>query len=280
MQRPIRAAVMWLAACCWVQAPAHNQIDANKLPMKTTQETNKNTIRMFYSEMLNQRKTDLIRSIVSEDYKNEFGSGPEFFERGVLQLLHSFPDVQWKIGDIIAEGEKVIVYQHMLGTHKNAFQGIAPTGKPVHVDGFASYEFKNGKIVSHRVITDGRTFLEQLGQLPPALSATSSLQESVHLIDRFTVPQNSIAEFKSQVKKNMGVVRIQPGYVRDQMFERTTENGSLEYITIVEWKDGGSFENAKRAVQGEFQQMQFDPQLFFERLGIQIVRGTFKVSSR
>lgn len=129
----------------------------------TTQERNKETILNLYTQMLNERKTDLIDGIVSPRYKNAAGGGPQVIREGALQLLSAFPDITWQVQDILADEEKVIVRQRTTGTHKGMFQGHAPSGKPFVTDGFAIYHFSEGKVISHQVITDRYSFLQQIG---------------------------------------------------------------------------------------------------------------------
>jgi predicted ester cyclase len=49
--------------------------------------------------------------------------------------LAAFPDAQFTIEDLIAEGDKVVARATEQGTHRGEFMGIAPTGKQVAVYG-------------------------------------------------------------------------------------------------------------------------------------------------
>lgn len=163
------AMLLWLCISC--ASHAHSQskeTQPKKNTMQTKEELNKEVIRSFY-EMLNQRQTERIKDLVAEDYKNESGSGPDIVLQGALQLLKAFPDIQWRLEDVIAEGDNVVVRQKMTGTHREIFQNLPATGKFVVSEGFALYQFKSGKIVYHKVLTDGRSFLQQLGLLPEHL---------------------------------------------------------------------------------------------------------------
>ena len=50
-------------------------------------------------------------------------------EAGFVKLLWSaFPDIQWKIEDMIASGNSVMVRFTNTGTHEGEYQGLPPTG--------------------------------------------------------------------------------------------------------------------------------------------------------
>ena len=56
---------------------------------------------------------------------------------GVKQFLtlfrSAFHDIRFVVEDMIAEGDKVAARITMSGTHRDEFQGIAPTGKQIDV---------------------------------------------------------------------------------------------------------------------------------------------------
>jgi predicted ester cyclase len=128
-------------------------------------EVNKEIILNFYAEMLNKRQTERIDEIVSREYRNASGAGPEAIKQGALQLISAFPDIQWQVDEILSGDNKVIVKQRATGTHQGVFQGYAPSGKSFSTEGFALYKFSHGKIVCHQIITDRYSFLQQIGVL-------------------------------------------------------------------------------------------------------------------
>jgi len=54
-------------------------------------------------------------------------------------LYNAFPDLNWIIEDMIAEGDKVVVRFRANGTQKGAFQGIPPTERQIIMTGVAIY---------------------------------------------------------------------------------------------------------------------------------------------
>ena len=64
-------------------------------------------------------------------------------------MRQSFPDVQWKAKEIVAENNIAAVLWECSGTHKGAFLGNAPTGKHFSTTIMNFYYFNdNGKIIN------------------------------------------------------------------------------------------------------------------------------------
>jgi len=172
MKSKFRTGLVLLAAILFGQA-VHSQSAGKSLKKSNAmnsvkqQSENKESIRFLYDSIFNKRQFEKLGEIISGDYTNSFGvKGVAAFQKSVLELSKAFPDAQWKVEEIIAEGNKVVVRQKFTGTHKNQFQNIAPTNKIVSVDGIAIYEIQNGKIIHSQVQTDRLGFLQQLGVLP------------------------------------------------------------------------------------------------------------------
>ena len=75
----------------------------------------------------------------------------------------AFPDVQFEINDIIAEGERVAIRFTWTGTHRAMFLGITITDRHVVVPGIDIFQIANGKIAEVRVAFDRLELIEQLG---------------------------------------------------------------------------------------------------------------------
>ena len=129
--------------------------------------SNRENIHFLYDSIFNKKQFEKLSKIISPEYTNPSGGkGIDGFQKSIFELLKAFPDAQWKVEEIIADGNKVVVKQKFTGTQKNQFQNIQPTQNTVSVDGIAIYEFVNGKIIRSQVQTDRLGFLQQLGVLP------------------------------------------------------------------------------------------------------------------
>jgi steroid delta-isomerase-like uncharacterized protein len=85
----------------------------------------------------------------------------------IIKMMRSgFPDVQWTLEDIVAEGDKVAARFTMHGTHQGIFFGVPPTEKPISVQAMNFYYLSGGKIVGEHGQPDFLGLLQQIGAVP------------------------------------------------------------------------------------------------------------------
>ncbi len=77
-----------------------------------------------------------------------------------------FPDIQFPIEDLIAEGDKVVARYTVRGTHRGDFQGIPPTGKEVAFSSIEIDRMVDGKVQEHWFEMDLLGLMGQLGAIP------------------------------------------------------------------------------------------------------------------
>lgn len=132
------------------------------------EEKNKTIVRRFIEE---RRDPAVVAELVAEDYVSHT-AGPRrpAGRTGVTQirtLMHdAFPDVQWTIEDLIAEGDMVVARATMHGTHLGEVFGIPLTGRQVMVTGIHMYRIVRGKIVEGWLVRDTLGLLHQIGAVP------------------------------------------------------------------------------------------------------------------
>lgn len=256
----------------------HKNVKQKELDMNNAQN-NKEVVRKIYEQAMNKRNLGLLKEIISEDYTGVQGiKGPAGFEATVTSLIQSFPDIQWKVLELIAEGDKVMVKWEIQGTHTNAFQHIAATGKKVSGTGMGVYELRDGKVVSTQVQTDRLGFLQELGVLPMDLSQLTNKKAhngEISFIDKFFVPAEAKQEFYERVKINRGFIKQLPGFVEDNAYEYTDENGALVFVTVAQWESREAFNKAREAVQAEYAKQGFDIGAMLKRLKITLDRGVY-----
>jgi len=88
---------------------------------------------------------------IEEEIEWEKGSG------------NSFPDLNMKIEELFAKGDKVVMRYVCKGTHSREFEGIPATGKQVEYGGILIFRIENGKIVETREDNDFIGMKLQLG---------------------------------------------------------------------------------------------------------------------
>jgi steroid delta-isomerase-like uncharacterized protein len=92
--------------------------------------------------------------------------GPEGEKKRATFYRTAFPDLQFTIEDMIAEGDTVTYRWSSTGTHLGPLSVIAPSGKKVNVSGMTFVRFADGKIVEGWVNWDTFSLLQQLGVVP------------------------------------------------------------------------------------------------------------------
>lgn len=99
----------------------------------------------------------------------------------------------------------------------------------------------------------------------------------LHFIDKFFIPKNAIEEFKQRVTINRDYIKYLPGFIKDTAYENLDQSGNLHFITIAVWESQEALDNAKIAVQAEYQMQGFNPGEMMERLDITMERGIYLI---
>lgn len=94
-------------------------------------------------------------------------------------------------------------------------------------------------------------------------------------IDRFIMPQNAKAEFVERMHINRSFIKQLPGFIGDEAYERTDEEGNFICVTIAVWASEEALKNAKELVQAEYQQQGFNLPAMLQRLDIRMERGQY-----
>ena len=77
--------------------------------------------------------------------------------------LSAFPDVNYSIDDILAEGDKVAIRCTVQATHKGTFMGIPATGKRIIFKAVEIDKIAGGKIVETWGFSGSQSMMDQLG---------------------------------------------------------------------------------------------------------------------
>ncbi len=137
-------------------------------------EENKAVVRRHYEEGWNQKNLSTVDETHSPDHIHYDPSNPttitgaEGIKKRLAQVIQAFPDLHFNIEDMIAEGEKVVVYWTLSGTQEGEFAGIPPTGKRIEgIQGMIIHRLSNGMIVEDKTVRDTMSMMQQLGVIPP-----------------------------------------------------------------------------------------------------------------
>lgn len=138
--------------------------------MESETERNKSVIRGFVDEVQNKKDWDAYDEFHDPEFFNH--SAPpgmtdrEGSKRYLGGFLNGFPDCQFTIDDMIAEGDQVVTKKTFTGTHEGDFAGIPPTGKRVTLQFVDIMRVRDGRIVEHWLSMDQLSFMQQLGVIP------------------------------------------------------------------------------------------------------------------
>ena len=80
----------------------------------------------------------------------------------------AFPDWEFEILELAASGKNAACRWRVTGTFRGPgrFQGLAPTGRPIEMEGCDMLRVEDGQIVENNAYTNGAIVAQQLGMLP------------------------------------------------------------------------------------------------------------------
>ncbi|MFN8457522.1 MAG: antibiotic biosynthesis monooxygenase family protein [Anaerolineae bacterium] len=90
----------------------------------------------------------------------------------------------------------------------------------------------------------------------------------LYRIDKFKVPPTARAEFLQKVQLTHAVLKTQPGFIQDFIFEQIGGPGEFNFVTVAVWESAEAMGVARQAVITTHQEIGFKPAEMFERLGI------------
>jgi glyoxylase-like metal-dependent hydrolase (beta-lactamase superfamily II)/predicted ester cyclase len=99
--------------------------------------------------------------------------GPDGVRAYFAELFGAFPDFRLEVRQTVAQDDRVAVHWRATATHAGPgrWQGLAPTGARVELEGIDLLRVADGQIVRNDAVADGLGLGRQLGLLPPAGSA-------------------------------------------------------------------------------------------------------------
>lgn len=133
-------------------------------------EENKRLVQRYVAEVANRHELAVIEELIAATYthhgdngKTQEVRGPICVQQNVAATTAAFPDANWAIDDMIAEGDKVVYRWTATGTHQGKFLGVAATGKPIKITGVTIFRIENGKIAERWGSADLLGLLQQTG---------------------------------------------------------------------------------------------------------------------
>jgi steroid delta-isomerase-like uncharacterized protein len=133
-------------------------------PAQINLEEHKALVRRWIDRGFNNKDLTVVDDIFDSDVLiNGQRVGRPGLKQSMSRFITAFPDLQVSITEVIAEGDKVVIWYTVQGTQNGEFEGIRPTGKQVRWIGADLFRIERGKIVECRFVDDSLGLLRQLG---------------------------------------------------------------------------------------------------------------------
>ena len=130
-----------------------------------TQDARTLTLRIL-QEIWNAKNPSLIEELYSDDCvihtPNGEVRGVEGSKRLYQTYTSSFPDVQFEIQQIVAEGDMASAQLVFTGTHKGPLGEIPASGNFVKVANNCFFRFVGGKLIEQKGVWDSLSLMRQI----------------------------------------------------------------------------------------------------------------------
>ena|ERR1051325_4718609 len=131
-------------------------------------EENKTLIRR-YVEAWNRGDLQALSEFWSRELVHHTRSNTHGYEdtkRIVAAFMSQFPDMRFRLDDIIAEEDKVVSRMTWSATHKPDHPEGPKTGRPITCTVIGIARLAGGRIAEHWGVTDELSMMAQMGLLP------------------------------------------------------------------------------------------------------------------
>lgn len=137
-------------------------------------ERNKAVAQRYFEDLLNGKDHAVVDELIAPDcvltapvIPGEV-RGIEVVRRGLAAFSATFPDLRFTLHAVIAEGDRVVAYWTMEGTHSGEWLGVPATGKRVSITGCDLFEINDGKITRVHIQADYLGAMWQMGAMGAA----------------------------------------------------------------------------------------------------------------
>lgn len=174
----------------------------------TSESQNKLLARRLLEEVVNSGDVERLPEFLAPDFvAPAFGmAGIEGFREHLLMFHRCYPDLVATVEGQVAEGDTVVTWWTMRGTHLGEFGGVPPTGKPITLRGVNVQKIRDGRIVEHSGGSNSLEALLELGIVQWAGNATATHDQPTKLkinirseteADASAITEVTIAAFKT-----------------------------------------------------------------------------------
>lgn len=127
---------------------------------------NKALVRRYLGEVLSAGRLDQLDQLLAADFVDSTPGapkdvrGPEVVRAAQQRAREIFPEVEYKVEDLIAEGDKVVARYTVRATSRGS---ESSPGRPIEVTGVTIFRIAGGKIGEAWIVNDQIEMFLQLG---------------------------------------------------------------------------------------------------------------------
>ena len=88
--------------------------------------------------------------------------GRDTWQQGYELVKRSFPDLEIRVDDVVAAGDRVALRLTLSGTHQGEFQGIPATGRTISYVSHEFYRVAEGVVAEEWICSDMASLFSQL----------------------------------------------------------------------------------------------------------------------
>jgi predicted ester cyclase len=128
-------------------------------------EVNKAAARRLYEEAITGQRPEILEQIIAADAIDETGAttGREGFYQHLRRINETVGNVRATVTDLVAEGDRVVVFWDMEGVQRGPLFGVPPSGRWFTGQSISWITFRDGQIVQYNVLPDRLGIIRQLG---------------------------------------------------------------------------------------------------------------------
>jgi steroid delta-isomerase-like uncharacterized protein len=144
-------------------------------------DANRALVVNFIEQVFNEGDSAAAGDYVTEAYlQNTPGveSGIAALQASVDMFHAAFPDIQYTVTHLGAEGDLVAARLVITGTQDGEFMGIPASGRRVSAAAINFWRVEDGLLAEHWEVVDTLTFLQQLGVIPGGQEAPEPSAEA------------------------------------------------------------------------------------------------------
>jgi steroid delta-isomerase-like uncharacterized protein len=126
-------------------------------------------VRRYYDEVLTGGRMEVLDELLSADFMSHGGGGViangAGYRSAVAATRAAFPDLEVRIEDQFADGDRVATRWTAEATHQGAYGGLEPTGRRVTVSAIHIHRVEGDRFAELWEEIDLLGLLRQLGAL-------------------------------------------------------------------------------------------------------------------